>query len=226
MRDEKSKQLQKLLQEVCSEYTSGIVFSTSLSMEDQVITHHIFSNNLPVSVFTLDTGRLFPETYKVLENTRNRYKKPIQVFFPNHSKVEELVNNKGMFSFYESPEDRKTCCHIRKVEPLNRALKGANVWITGLRSEHSESRSGLSIFEQDTTRQLVKVNPLLDWTTEDITAEIKRHSIPYNPLHDKGFISIGCQPCTRAVKAGDDFRSGRWWWEDKSKKECGLHTTN
>lgn len=131
-----------------------------------------------------------------------------------------------MFSFYESPEDRKTCCHIRKVEPLNRALKGANVWITGLRAEHSESRSGLSVFEEDTTRQLVKVNPLLDWTTEDITSEIKQHSIPYNPLHDKGFISIGCQPCTRAVKAGDDFRSGRWWWEDKSKKECGLHTTN
>lgn len=226
MRDEKSKHLQKLLQEVCSEYTSGIVFSTSLSMEDQIITHHIFSNNLPISVFTLDTGRLFPETYKVLENTRNRYKKPIQVFFPNHSKVEELVNHKGMFSFYESPEDRKTCCHIRKVEPLNRALKGANVWITGLRAEHSESRSGLSVFEEDTTRQLVKVNPLLDWTTEDITSEIKQHSIPYNPLHDKGFISIGCQPCTRAVKAGDDFRSGRWWWEDKSKKECGLHTTN
>ena len=135
-----------------------------------------------------------------------------------------MVTSKGPLSFYESLENRKECCNIRKVEPLNRALKGVEVWITGLRAEHSDNRKDLSIVEKDEQRNIIKVNPLLNWSFEEVKAEISKHNIPYNILHDKGFVSIGCQPCTRAIKEGEDFRAGRWWWEDTSKKECGLHS--
>lgn len=198
-------------------------FSSSLSWEDQVITHHIFTQELPIRVFTLDTGRLFPETYSALSSTRERYGKELEVFFPRHEAVEELVTKKGPISFYESTENRKECCFIRKVEPLNRALENTNVWITGLRSEHSENRQELEVVEWDEQRKLIKVNPLIHWTLEEVKAEIKKYNIPTNVLQDKGFVSIGCQPCTRAIREGEAFRAGRWWWEDNSKKECGLH---
>jgi phosphoadenosine phosphosulfate reductase len=224
LKNRETDDLALLLQELAEEYGNRAAFSSSLSMEDQLITHYIFSQKLPIRVFTLDTGRLFPETYQVLSRTREKYKKKIEVFFPNSDKVEDLVTQKGPMSFYESLDARKECCFIRKVEPLNRALKEVDCWITGLRAEHSENRTGLKVVDVDELRNIVKVNPLLNWTQEAVEAEIKEHNIPYNPLHDKGFVSIGCQPCTRSVRPGEDFRSGRWWWEDTSKKECGLHT--
>ncbi len=214
----------ELLNEVVrrfGEYQSA--FSTSLSWEDQVITHYIFSNNLPIRVFTIDTGRLFPETYSVLNRTRERYKKEIEMFFPLTDKIQELVTKKGASSFYDSLENRKECCYIRKVEPLNRALKGAACWITGMRSEHSENRSQLPVIQRDEQRNIYKLNPLAHWTLDEVKMTISQHNIPYNVLHDRGFVSIGCQPCTRAIKEGEDFRSGRWWWEQNNKKECGLH---
>lgn len=200
-----------------------VAFSTSLSWEDQLIAHYIFSNDLPFRVFTLDTGRLFPETYSTLNATRERYKKNIEVFFPDHQKIEKMVTEKGPLSFYESIENRKECCFVRKVEPLNRALEGVDVWITGLRAEHSENRNGLNLFETDEQRNIIKFNPLANWTLDEVKQEIKKHNIPYNVLQDRGFVSIGCQPCTRAITEGEAFRAGRWWWEDNSKKECGLH---
>lgn len=215
--------LPELLQELVVMFSGKIAFSTSLSYEDQVITHHIFSNDLPIRVFTLDTGRIFPESYSVLNSTRERYKKNIEVYFPDFKSVEKLVTQKGPSSFYDSLENRKECCSIRKVEPLNRALQGVECWITGLRSEHSENRKALPIVDFDEQRQIQKVNPLANWSLDEVKAEIKKYNIPYNVLHDKGFVSIGCQPCTRAIKEGEDFRAGRWWWEEQSKKECGLH---
>jgi phosphoadenosine phosphosulfate reductase len=215
--------LPELLQELVVMFSGKIAFSTSLSYEDQVITHHIFSNDLPIRVFTLDTGRIFPESYSVLNSTRERYKKNIEVYFPDFKSVEKLVTQKGPSSFYDSLENRKECCAIRKVEPLNRALQGVECWITGLRSEHSENRKALPIVDFDGQRKIQKVNPLANWSLDDVKAEIKKYNIPYNVLHDKGFVSIGCQPCTRAIKDGEDFRAGRWWWEEQSKKECGLH---
>lgn len=217
------KSAEEILKLISSLSSEKIVFSTSLSYEDQVITHFIFSNDLNISVFTLDTGRLFPETYSVLSSTLYRYKKTIQVFSPSTNKVEELVSKKGPFSFYDSTENRKECCYIRKVEPLKRALQGKTIWVTGIRAEHSEGRNDMPMVEWDESNQIIKVHPLLHWTLDEVKDEIKKHNIPYNPLHDKGFISIGCQPCTRAIKEGESFRAGRWWWEDNTKKECGLH---
>lgn len=218
------KSAEEILKLISSLSSEKIVFSTSLSYEDQVITHFIFSNDLNISVFTLDTGRLFPETYSVLSSTLNRYKKTIQVFSPNTNKVEELVSKKGPFSFYDSMENRKECCYIRKVEPLKRALQGKTIWVTGIRAQHSEGRNDMPMVEWDESNQIIKVHPLLHWTLDEVKDEIRKHNIPYNPLHDKGFISIGCQPCTRAIKEGESFRAGRWWWEDNTKKECGLHS--
>jgi phosphoadenosine phosphosulfate reductase len=216
--------LPELLTYLANTYPGKVAFSTSLSAEDQVITHHIFANKLPIRVFTLDTGRLFPETYSVLNATRERYNQPIEVFFPKHEAVEKLVTEKGPISFYESLENRKECCFIRKVEPLNRALKGVEIWVTGLRAEHSENRKSMPMVESDESRGIIKVHPLTSWTTEEVKVEIAKHNIPYNVLHDRGFVSIGCQPCTRAIREGEDFRAGRWWWENNDKKECGLHS--
>lgn len=201
-------------------------FSTSLGMEDQIITHWILTQQLPISIFTLDTGRLFPETYQVINQVFHHYQQRIQIYYPNTEAVEQLVSQKGMFSFYESVEHRKECCYIRKVEPLKRALKNQQVWVTGLRAEQSENRKDTPILEWDETHQLLKFHPLLHWRYEEVTLYLKTHAIPYNPLHDKGFVSIGCQPCTRAILDGEDLRAGRWWWEDQSKKECGLHERN
>ena len=215
---------EELLIKIAELFGDKAAFSTSLSWEDQVITHYIFSNNLPIRIFTLDTGRIFPETYSVLNSTRERYKKDIEVYFPSTQQVQELVTKKGASSFYESLENRKECCSIRKVEPLNRALKGVECWITGIRSAHSENRSQLPVIDYDEQRQIQKVNPLANWSLDQVKAVISQFNIPYNVLHDRGFVSIGCQPCTRAIREGEDFRAGRWWWEQNDKKECGLHT--
>ena len=207
---------------ICQSFPEGVVFSTSLGQEDQVITFLLSKQKLPVKIFTLDTGRLFQESYDLLDKTIARYKVPVSIYFPDAAKVEAMVNEKGPNSFYESVENRKQCCFIRKVEPLNRALKGARVWITGLRAEQSDNRHGLPFAEWDEGHQLIKVNPLLDWTFDQMLDFIRLENIPYNSLHDKGFPSIGCAPCTRAIEPGEDIRAGRWWWE-ASKKECGLH---
>ena len=208
---------------LANEFSGRIVFSTSFGLDDQMITHIIFSKNLPIKIFTLDTGRLFPETYSVWNRTREVYNKNIDVYAPNAEAVQKMVSAKGPNSFYDSVDNRLECCHIRKVEPLQRALKGYEAWVTGIRKEQSLNRNELSNVEWDEKNKIVKFHPLLDWSAADVKSFIKKNNVPYNPLHDKGFPSIGCQPCTRAVKDGEDPRSGRWWWEDTTKKECGLH---
>jgi phosphoadenosine phosphosulfate reductase len=208
-----------------SEWFPGkVVFSSSLGQEDQVLTDVIFKNNLPVTIFTIDTGRLFNETYELLDRTNARYKKNIKVYFPEAADVEEFVVNKGINSFYESVDNRKECCNIRKVKPLNRALKGAEVWITGLRAEQSNNRHDMPMIEWSEEKKLYKFNPLIRWTYAEMMDYINKFNVPYNRLHDNGFISIGCAPCTRAIEPGEDARAGRWWWET-SQKECGLHET-
>lgn len=206
-----------------NEFPSEIVFSTSFGWEDQVISDLIFSNDLNIKVFTLDTGRMFTETYYTWNRTLESYQKPIHAYYPNEQKLQEMISVKGPSSFYDSVENRKECCGIRKVEPLNRALKGQKIWITGIRAEQSPNRENMDWVEWDEAHQLIKVHPIFNWTLEEVKTYIKEKNVPYNPLHDKGFPSIGCQPCTRAVAPGEDFRAGRWWWEDASKKECGLH---
>lgn len=201
----------------------NITFSTSLGQEDQVITHHIASQKLPIEIFTLDTGRLFQETYDVLDITQRKFKTQLHVFSPNTVAVEKLVTTKGPNSFYESVENRKECCNIRKVEPLKRALTNRDVWITGLRQSQSQHRTDLNFFSYDTSFGILKFNPLLHWSLEDVTIYLDKHNVPQNKLHTKGYVSIGCAPCTRAIEPGEDLRAGRWWWES-SKKECGLHT--
>ncbi|PBQ34811.1 phosphoadenylyl-sulfate reductase [Sphingobacteriaceae bacterium] len=214
---------EQALKLLCERFPDQVVFSTSLGYEDQVISHFIFSNNLPVKVFTLDTGRLFPETYSVLQSTLERYKQTIHTYYPQTESVEKLVTGKGPSSFYESVENRKECCFIRKVQPLKRALEGHKIWVTGIRAEQSGNRKGMPALEWDESNNIIKFHPIIDWTFEETKDYVKKFNIPYNSLHDKGFVSIGCGPCTRAVKEGEDFRAGRWWWEQNDKKECGLH---
>lgn len=208
---------------LAEEFPGAVAFSTSFGQEDQVITDIIFRNDLPIRVFTLDTGRLFQETYDLIDLTLARYKKEIEVFFPETADVEKMVRAKGMNSFYDSVENRKECCYVRKVVPLNRALQGVKVWITGLRAEQSENRQGMDALELDEGRQLYKYNPLIEWSYTEVLSYLDKHNVPYNRLHDKGFISIGCAPCTRAIEPGEHPRAGRWWWEE-SQKECGLHS--
>ncbi|MCF2444719.1 phosphoadenylyl-sulfate reductase [Dyadobacter sp. CY345] len=204
-------------------FPGQVVFSTSLGYEDQVITDFILKNNLDISIFTLDTGRMFTETYMTLQKTNNRYDTKIKAYYPQTDSAEALLSTKGPLSFYDSVENRKECCFIRKVEPLNRALKGAKIWVTGIRAEQSGNRQSMHKLEIDEAHDLIKFHPILDWSFEEVKTYVKSNGIPYNPLHDKGFVSIGCAPCTRAIQEGEDFRAGRWWWEDESKKECGLH---
>jgi phosphoadenosine phosphosulfate reductase len=211
------------LQSLAIDFPGQVTFSSSFSFEDQVISHAILNNNLPISIFTLDTGRLFAETYSVWSSTNDRYKTHVKAYYPNEEILQEFVAANGPNAFYASVESRKACCHIRKVEPLKRALAGQKIWVTGLRAEHSAARHDLQQVEWDEGNQIVKYHPILHWTTEEVSEYIRKYNIPYNPLHDRGFVSIGCAPCTRAVKPGEDFRAGRWWWEDADKKECGLH---
>ena len=202
-------------------FPNEVCFSTSFSMEDQLITDILKDSN--VNIFTLDTGRLFEDTYNTWNLTRSKYKVAIKAYYPDQNELEPFIHEKGPDSFYTSVDNRKACCNIRKVQPLKRALKGNKVWITGLRAEHSPDRKDLQQLEWDESNQIIKFHPLLFWSTEDVKNYIKEKNIPYNILHDKGFVSIGCAPCTRAIQPGEDFRAGRWWWEDANKKECGLH---
>lgn len=203
--------------------TSGrVVFSTSFGQEDQVLTHIISESGHDVGIFTLDTGRLFEETYEVWQATEIKYKRSIKAYYPHHMELEELIEKQGINGFYDSVINRQLCCEVRKINPLKRALSGAKVWITGLRSSQSTTRSELLRFEFDVKLGILKYNPLIDWTLDDVLSFIRLHNIPYNTLHNKGYLSIGCAPCTRAILPGEDTRAGRWWWEE-SKKECGLH---
>ena len=220
----KGKNAAEILKFVSAEFKQKIRFASSMGVEDQVITHLIAENQLPVDVFTLDTGRMFPETYEAIDKTQARYNIKISVYFPDAKEVEEMVNEKGINLFYHSIENRKLCCGIRKTKPLKRALYGMDGWITGLRREQSPTRKDLQVVEWDQGNKLIKVNPLLEWSEKQTWDFVKENKIPYNTLHDKGFPSIGCQPCTRAIMPGEDVRSGRWWWEDPETKECGLHT--
>lgn len=221
----RSADFQYLLNELCNIYPHQIAFSTSFNVEDQVITHFIAKHQHPVEIFTLDTGRMFQETYNIWSETEKIFHIKIKGYFPNTEDVEHLIQKQGVNGFYESIHNRKECCYIRKVKPLERALRNKKLWITGIRAEHSEYRKNFSMFEWDEKFQIIKFNPLIYWTTEDVMNYIRENKIPYNTLYDKGFVSIGCAPCTRAIKKGEPYRAGRWWWEnsDDSKKECGLH---
>ncbi len=208
---------------LASRYPGRVVFTTSFGVEDQVITDIIFRNDIDISVVAIDTGRLFEETHKVHSNTLKVYGKPIKVLHPERDDVERLLTEKGPYSFYRSVENRKECCYIRKVVPLQRALKGMEVWITGIRADQSSGRTTMTQLEYDIANDIIKYHPLFRLTMEEVEGWLKENNVPHNELHYKGFISIGCAPCTRAVKPGEDFRAGRWWWEDQSGKECGLH---
>jgi phosphoadenosine phosphosulfate reductase len=214
---------EEILTKVLELFGNKVTFATSMGAEDQVITHILAKLSKSANIFTLDTGRVFPETYDLLHRTVNRYGLQIKSFYPDTTQVEEMVNSKGINLFYESIENRKLCCHVRKIVPLRRALTGMDAWITGLRREQSVTRTDLKIVEWDGGNGLIKINPLLEWTEEQVWDYIKNNSIPYNKLHDQGFPSIGCQPCTRAIEKGEDLRAGRWWWEMPDSKECGLH---
>lgn len=211
------------LRRVAERLPQGTVkFSSAFGEEDQVITHLIATNSLPITIFTLDTGRLFQETYEVMDRTRARYRIGVETYFPEAADVEQLVRTKGFNSFYESVENRKECCFVRKVKPLRRALQGTTVWVTGLRAGQSANRQTFQVVEWDADLQVVKYNPILNWTYDEMQAFIAANKIPVNSLHRQGFASIGCAPCTRAIQPGEDIRAGRWWWE-QTQKECGLH---
>lgn len=206
-----------------NQYKGKIAFASSMGAEDQVITDMLVKIDPSVKIFTLDTGRMFPETYDLIEKTNARYKININIYFPEREQVEEMVNEKGLNLFYESIENRRRCCHVRKIVPLKRALSNLDVWISGLRRSQSVTRTAVQMVEWDEGHNLIKINPLLNWEEAEVWDYIKKHSVPYNTLHDKGFASIGCQPCTRAIQPGEDVRAGRWWWENPKLRECGLH---
>lgn len=204
-------------------FEKNIAFSTSMGSEDQAILHMIAGIDKNTKVFTLDTGRLFSETYDLIEITSKKYGIPIRIYFPDTVQVEEMVNEKGINLFYDSIDNRKRCCHIRKIEPLKRAFSGLEAWICGLRKGQSITRNHVQMFEWDKQFGLIKINPLIDWSEEQLWEYIGQNNVPVNQLHRKGFPSIGCQPCTRAIQEGEDVRAGRWWWENPETKECGLH---
>ena len=200
-----------------------ITFSTSLGIEDQAVLNAIAASRAKIDVFTLDTGRHFPETLDTLEASQNRYGIDIRVMFPDAREVEELVARDGIYGFRLAVENRKACCDVRKVRPLKRALQGAKGWVTGLRREQSAGRAHVPFASWDAENALFKFNPIADWSLDKLEAYVAEHDVPVNPLHARGFPSIGCQPCTRAIKPGEDIRAGRWWWENEDGKECGLH---
>ena len=214
---------QEVLAVLAKRHPGKIAFSSSLGAEDQVITHMIADRTLPIRIFTLDTGRLFPETYDLIDITSKKYGIAIEVCFPDAMEVQNMVNQKGINLFYESVENRKQCCGIRKTAPLKKALQGMEIWISGLRRAQSVTRSELQLTEWDDENGILKLQPPYDWSESQVWDYIKTHKVPYNTLHDKGFRSIGCQPCTRAVLPGEEVRAGRWWWEHPETRECGLH---
>lgn len=205
------------------EYGRDAALSSSLGAEDQVLTDMIFNLENDSNVFTLDTGRLHPETYNVMDETNLKYNVKLHVIFPKNDDVEKLYITQGINGHFESIQNRKNCCGIRKMEPLKRALKPLKVWFTGLRAAQSITRTDMPIVEFDENFDVIKVNPLINWSEEDVWEYINKNNVPYNKLHKQGYPSIGCAPCTRPVKEGEDIRSGRWWWENPEHKECGLH---
>jgi phosphoadenosine phosphosulfate reductase len=206
------------------EIAGKIVFTTSFGQEDQAILHLLSERTSDIDVVTLDTGRLFPETYALWAQVEHRYGRRIHAIYPRHADLEALVERHGINGFYESRAARTACCTVRKVEPLNRALAGARAWIAGLRADQSAHRNDMALVTADVDRGLIKLNPLFDWTREQLQAFVAANDIPINPLHAKGFASIGCAPCTRPITPGEPERAGRWWWEDEDQKECGLHS--
>ena len=201
-----------------------IAFTTSFGLEDQVILHHICEAGLDIDLVTLDTGRLFPETYATWQRSEQRYGRRVRAIYPRHAAVETLIASQGINGFYASREARGACCHVRKLEPLARALAGAQGWITGLRADQSAYRRGIAFVAVDPERGFLKLSPLADWTRAAVQDFAAAHEVPTNPLHQQGFVSIGCAPCTRAIRPDEPERAGRWWWEDDGRKECGLHS--
>jgi phosphoadenosine phosphosulfate reductase len=218
-----SKSPEDVLRFFLTEYAGKIALSSSLSIEDQVLTDLIVKIDKSARIFTLDTGRLFPETYSLIDKTNLKYGIKLEVFFPDYKEVEKLVKAEGINLFYNGIEQRKACCRVRKLDPLKRAFQGLEVWICGLRREQSVTRQNIQLVEWDENNGLIKLNPLINFTEAEVWDYIKKQGVPYNKLHNEGFPSIGCQPCTRAVKDGEDIRAGRWWWENPEQKECGLH---
>lgn len=220
--ENKTQLATELLKEIAQNF-SPAVFANSLGAEDMVLTDLILKNQLPIEIFSLDTGRLPPETYDLMAATEKHYNTKLTVYYPRHENAEAYVRQHGINAFYESVDLRKACCHLRKVEPLQRALAGKKAWITGMRAQQSTTRDALAVRSFDAGNGLEKFNPLADWSEKEVWAYIRLHAVPYNALHDQFYPSIGCAPCTRAVSLGEDVRAGRWWWEDPTSKECGLH---
>lgn len=214
---------EEVLRFFLNKFGDKIALSSSLSIEDQTLTAMIAGIRKNSRIFTLDTGRLFPETYQLIDKTNQTYGIRIEVFFPDYMEIEKMVREEGINLFYDSIENRKRCCNARKIEPLKRAFQSLDAWICGLRRDQSVTRSNVQLIEWDEANGLLKINPLIEWSGERVWRYIREHHVPYNKLHENGFPSIGCEPCTRAVKEGEDIRAGRWWWEDPDHKECGLH---
>lgn len=222
MMDSKIQTLNQRLQDWRQRFTSWCQAS-SLGAEDMVITDALYRLGLDISIFTLDTGRLYPATYRLIDRVHAHYGYRLTVYYPQAEALEQLVRQQGMNGFYESMEKRQACCQVRKVDVLARALAGQQAWVTGLRREQSVGRQQVALEEQETHSGVTKLNPLVDWTRDEVWAYIQQYSVPYNPLHDQGYASVGCEPCTRALQPGEEERAGRWWWEVVGKKECGLH---
>jgi phosphoadenosine phosphosulfate reductase len=223
--DEVLAQTRTLLERIAADF-SPAVFASSLAAEDMVLTDLILRAKLPIKVFTLETGRLHAETLGMIDRIRETYAYDVVLYKPEAAAVDAYVDANGLNAFYDSIEMRKECCRIRKVEPLNRALAGNKAWITGQRRAQSTTRSELAMQEDDAAHGMQKFNPLADWSEDDVWHYLRSHQVPYNPLHEKGYPSIGCEPCTRAIQPGEDVRAGRWWWETPDSKECGLHVVD
>ncbi len=222
-REFKDSAAHEILHYLLKEYQGEVALSSSFGAEDQVLTDIMINIDPQANIFTLDTGMLPPETYYTMGMTNLRYGITVTTYLPDHNAVQQLYLDQGVNGFFESIEKRKACCYVRKMEPLKRALENVDVWITGLRAEQSITRENMQLFEFDEAHEVIKFNPLIGWSTGDVWEYIKKNNIPYNELHDLGYPSIGCAPCTRAIEEGADIRSGRWWWEDPEHKECGLH---
>jgi phosphoadenosine phosphosulfate reductase len=222
---EKIDQTVTILKQAASEFKQ-VVFASSLGAEDMVLTDLIAKHQPDIRLFSLDTGRLPKETYDLIQEVRQHYAVPLTVYFPDNKLVEEYVAQHGINGFYDSVENRKGCCFVRKVEPLRRALAGNDAWITGMRRDQAVTRGTLEVSAFDTDNGLQKFNPLLEWSNKDVWAYIRQYDVPYNKLHDQFYPSLGCAPCTRSVTPGEDIRAGRWWWENPENKECGLHVSH
>ncbi len=223
-KDLETKSAEELIQWAMDQYGLKAGLACSFGMEDMVLINMIVKLKGPITIFTLDTGRLHEETYEIMERVRSHYGLEIKTYFPDSGQVEKLVRGKGFFSFKESIENRKECCAVRKIEPLNRALAELDAWVTGLRRDQAVTRTETPKVIEDTDHPpLIKINPLADWTQEQVESYIEKHKVPVNALHKKNYPSIGCAPCTRSIEPGEDIRAGRWWWENPEHKECGLH---